>query len=263
MPAPFTLKQRISAGETIIGSWLSFDNTLLAEMMARTGFDFLTIDMEHGHASNAGLLHLVQTIELAGTTPLVRLAANETRLIKTAMDAGAHGVIVPDVRSAAEAERAGDAIYYPPKGKRGVGLSRAQGFGFEFDIYRHQRLPQAILVVQIEHHQAVTDLEKILAVDTVDAFIIGPYDLSGSIGHPGEFDHPDVVALLDRAEAVIRSSSKPGGFHVVNSDEAAMRKRLTGGCRFMAYGTEMIFLGEKLRDTAELLKTLRSTSSLR
>lgn len=259
MPSSFTLKKRIAAGETIIGSWLSFDNTQLAEMMARAGFDFLTIDMEHGHASNAGLLSLIQTVELAGTTPLVRLAANEPRLIKSAMDAGAHGIIVPDIRSAAEAERAGQAMHYPPKGRRGVGLSRAQGFGFDFDAYRHDRLPQAILVVQIEHYQAVADLEAILAVDTVDAFIIGPYDLSGSIGRPGEFDHPEVVALLDRAETAIRSSAKPGGFHIVNSDEGALRKRLAGGCRFMAYGTEMIFLGEKLRDAGAFLNVLRGT----
>jgi 2-keto-3-deoxy-L-rhamnonate aldolase RhmA len=257
MPSPFTLKRRLAAGETIVGSWLSFDNTQMAEMMARTGFDFLTIDMEHGHASNAGLLSLIQTIELAGTTPLVRLASNEMRQIKTAMDAGAHGIIVPDVRSAEEARRAGDAIYYPPQGRRGVGLSRAQGFGFDFDAYKKERLPNAILVVQIEHHQAVADLEAILDVETVDAFIIGPYDLSGSIGRPGEFEHPDVVALLDKTEDVIRHSKKPGGFHIVNSDEAAMRKRIAGGCRFMAYGTEMIFLGEKLRDAGAFLDTLR------
>ena len=114
--------------------------------------------------------------------------------------------------------------------------------------------------MQIEHYQAVDDLDAILAVDAVDAFIIGPYDLSGSIGRPGEFTHPDVIALLDRAGAAIRTSTKPGGFHIVNSDEALLRRRLGGGCRFMAYGTEMIFLGEKLHDTAAFLRDLRSST---
>ena len=258
MPNNFTLKQRIVAGKSIIGSWLSFDNTQLAEMMARVGFDFLSIDMEHGHASNAGLLSLIQTIELAGTTPLVRLASNEARQIKSRWTPAPTASSCLIVRRQKPKRQARRSITRPKAGAASVCPGRRVSASIS-DTYRRERLPQAILVVQIEHYQAVADLEAILAVDTVDAFIVGPYDLSGSIGRPGEFDHPDVVALLDRTADVIRSSSKPGGFHVVNSDESVMRKRLASGCRFMAYGTEMIFLGEKLRDAAAFLKTLRDT----
>jgi 2-dehydro-3-deoxyglucarate aldolase len=239
------LKQRLAAKQLTIGSWLSFGYPQLAEMMANSGFDWLTVDMEHGAMGTAGMLNLIQVIELSGCVPLVRVGQNDARLIKTAMDAGAHGVIVPDVRSAEEAQRAVDALYYPPRGKRGVGLSRAQGFGMGFDHYRTKRVEEFVLIVQIEHYKAVENLDEILAIDDVDGFIIGPYDMSASLGLPGEFSHPDVAALLDSVEARVKTVSKPGGYHIVHSDHAAMRQRIDAGCRFMAYGTEMIFLAEK------------------
>ncbi|MEJ1968833.1 MAG: aldolase/citrate lyase family protein [Rhizomicrobium sp.] len=257
MLLPFVLKSRLESGEALVGSWLSFGYPLIAEMMAHAGFDFLVIDMEHGHAGTAGMLHLIQVIELSGTAPLVRVASNDVRLIKSAMDGGAHGVIVPDIRSAAEAARAVEAVHYPPRGKRGVGLSRAQRFGSQFERYRDECLPQALVVAQIEHHQAVTDLDSILAVDGIDAFIIGPYDMSGSINRPGEFDHPEVAALLERAGASIRTSSKPGGYHIVHTDHALMQRRLAEGCRFIAYGTEMTFLDEKLNAEGAFVRSLK------
>lgn len=258
MPQPFTLKPRLLAGETIIGSWLCLASAPLAEMMAGAGFDYLAVDMEHGHAGPAEMLRLIQVVELAGAAPLVRVAANEIAYIKSAMDAGAHGIIVPDVRSAADARRAVQAMYYPPRGTRGVGLSRAQGYGSDFQAYRDERLPNALLVVQIEHHRAVDDLDAILAVDGVDAFIIGPYDLSGSIGRPGEFSDPDVQKLLDRASASVRASAKPGGYHIVQSDHVLLQKRIDEGCRFMAYGTEMTFLGEKLESECAFTRSLKA-----
>lgn len=253
----FRLKQKLRAGELVIGSWLQFGFPQLAEMMARVGFDYLVIDMEHGAMGIAGMLNLVQVSQLAGAAPIVRVPANEPHFIKTALDAGAEGIIVPDVRSAEEARKAASAMFYPPRGTRGVGLSRAQGFGMDFEGYRDERGPEAVLIVQIEHHQAVTEALDILAVDGVEGFLIGPYDLSGSLGKPGQFDDPEVKGQLDKVETVIAQSAKPGGYHIVQSDRAALSRRIEAGCRLMAYGTEMVFLGEKLRDERGFLKELR------
>jgi 2-keto-3-deoxy-L-rhamnonate aldolase RhmA len=253
----FQLRKRMRAGELVIGSWLQMGYPQIAEMMARAGFDYLVVDMEHGAMGVAGMLNLIQVTQLAGVAPIVRVPANEPHFIKTALDAGAEGIIVPDVRSPEEARKAASAMFYPPRGTRGVGLSRAQGFGMEFDAYRDERGPEAVLIVQIEHHKAVLQAHDILAVEGVEGFLIGPYDLSGSLGKPGAFDDPEVKAQLDMVEEVIAASAKPGGYHIVQSDHAALERRIKAGCRLMAYGTDMVWFGEKLRDEGAFLRHAR------
>ena len=253
----WTLKERLAKKELTVGSWLNFGSPLLAEMMARAGFDWLVVDLEHGTAGLSDLVHMVQVIELAGVPPLVRVGANDPRLIKQAMDAGACGVVVPMVSSVEEARTAADALYYPPKGKRGVGLTRAHDFGMDFESYRKHAQEKSVLVVQIEHEKAVDALPAILDIAEVDAFIVGPYDLSGSLNKPGAFDDPDILALMERISDVVRTHPKPGGYHVVHSDRAALKARIDEGCRFLAYGTEMIFLAEKLRDERRFIDSLR------
>lgn len=253
------LKQRLAAGEAVIGSWLSFGYTPLAEMMAKAGFDWLVIDCEHGVTTSMEMLQLIQIIDLAGCTPIVRVGANDPLLIKHAMDAGAKGVVVPMVCSAAEAKAAVDAVYYPPVGRRGVGLARAQDFGMGFDRYCREAAEEHLVIVQIEHIDAVERLDSILAVSGVDGFIVGPYDLSGSLGVPGNFGHPAVVAAMDRLMTAIATHPKPGGFHVVHSDPVMLRQRLEQGSRLLAYGTEMIFLAERLAGLRGELDTIRST----
>jgi 2-dehydro-3-deoxyglucarate aldolase len=253
----FTLRTKLRGGELVIGSWLQFGYPQLAEMMVGAGFDYLVVDMEHGAMGVTGMRDLIQVVQLAGAAPVVRVPANEPHFIKTALDAGAEGIIVPDVRSPEEAKKAASAMFYPPRGTRGVGLSRAQGFGMEFDRYRDELEPQLTLIVQIEHHRAVATADEILAVEGVEGFLIGPYDLSGSLGKPGQFDDPEVKAQLDAVEGVIAKSKKPGGYHIVQSDHDAMRRRIAAGCRLMAYGTEMVFLGEKLRDEGGFVARLR------
>lgn len=253
----FQMQAKMRRGDLLIGSWLQFGYVQLAEMMVRAGFDYLVIDMEHGAMGVTGMRDLIQVVQLAGAAPIVRVPANEPHFIKTALDAGAEGVVIPDVRSPEEARRAASAMFYPPRGTRGVGLSRAQGFGMDFEGYRAERGPAAVLILQLEHHEAVAEADDILAVDGVEGFLIGPYDLSASLGKPGQFDDPEVKAQLDKIEDVIAKSAKPGGYHIVHSDQTAFKRRVDAGCRLMAYGTEMVFLGEKLRDEGIFLAELR------
>ena len=168
--------------------------------MARAGFDWLVIDMEHTAIDTFQAQQMIQIIDLAGCVPLVRVGSNDPLLIKRAMDGGAHGIIVPMVNTPAEARRAVSAIRYPPAGTRGVGLSRAQGYGLGFRQYQIWAEEETILIVQIEHIQAVENLEEILAVEGVDGFIVGPYDLSGSLGRPGDFGHAEVAGALSKVQ---------------------------------------------------------------
>ena len=253
----WTLKSRMAAGETTIGSWLNLSSPVLTEMMAKAGFDWLVVDMEHGTSGQTELIDLIQLIDLAGLPALVRVGDNTPYLIKRAMDAGACGVIVPMVKSVADIKAARDALYYPPVGKRGVGLTRAHDFGLGFDRYNEDASRSSVLIAQIEHVEAIENLSEILDIEEVDGFIVGPYDLSGSIGKPGQFDDPEVIALLDKATEIIKQHKKPGGYHIVHSDHQLVKKRLEEGCRFLAYGTEMVFMAEKLRDEGAFLTSLK------
>ncbi|MGH8683769.1 MAG: HpcH/HpaI aldolase family protein, partial [Nitrosospira sp.] len=140
------------------------------------------------------------------------------------MDAGAAGVMVPMVKTAADAEAAVQAVYYPPRGQRGIGLARAQGYGARFQQYRHWLEDNAIIVAMIEHIDAVSAIDSILSVPGIDAYIIGPYDLSGSMGRPGELDYPEVQSAIEQVREAGRRLGKPGGIHVVEPDTDELRR---------------------------------------
>ncbi|NQU59145.1 MAG: 2,4-dihydroxyhept-2-ene-1,7-dioic acid aldolase, partial [Rhodospirillales bacterium] len=180
-----SLKQKLTNNETTIGSWITLGHSAVAELMAKTGgFDWLVIDMEHSVIELSQAQEMMQAIDLAGVPPLVRLTSNDENLIKRVMDAGAHGVVVPLVNSKEDAERAVASVYYPPRGTRGTGLARAQGYGATFPEYKAWLKENGVVVVMIEHIDAVNAIDEILAVPGVDGFIIGPYDLSASLGVP-------------------------------------------------------------------------------
>lgn len=250
-PEYLGLRARLAAGEVVLGSWLSFAFTPVTEMFARAGFDFLVIDQEHAAIGAADTLAMIQVIDLAGAEAWVRVGANDPRLIKRALDSGATGIVVPMVSTPEEAEAAVSASRYPPRGNRGAGLFRAQDYGLGFAEYRPRADAGTTVVVQIEHIDAVRSLEAILAVPGIDAFIVGPYDLSGSVGHPGAYDHPDVTWALEEVERVMQATSIPGGFHVVHSGDEELLRRLEGGYKLIAYGDDMVFLAEKLRREAD------------
>lgn len=251
------LKLKLRNKELTIGSWLSFGYSQTAEMMARSGFDWLVVDMEHSSTDFTQMRRIIQITNLCGLTSLVRVGSNDPLLIKKAMDAGATGIIVPMIMDTEDAKRAIESLYYSPKGNRGVGLYRAQGYGSDFENYRTQSLEESIFIAQIEHKDAVDNLEAILELDDVDGFIVGPYDMSASIGIPGEFENPAMKKILDKVQQIAISSNKPGGFHIVHSDIKLLEQRINEGYRFFAYGTEMIFLMEKLRDEFNNVKSIK------
>lgn len=229
-----------------LGSWITLGHEAIAEIMVNAGFDWLCVDLEHSTMSITEAGRLIRTIDLGGCVPLVRLSDNDPVQIKRVMDAGAHGIIVPMVNSKADALKAFKAMHYPTKGTRGVGLARAQGYGTSFSEYK-KNLDSAVLIVQIEHKTAVENLEEILQCPEVDGFIIGPYDLSASLGFPGEFGRPEVVAALARINEVAKKTGKAGGIHVVEPDPAGLQKAIADGMRFIAYSVDIRMVEQSCR----------------
>jgi len=251
-----SLKSRLINKEVTIGSWITLGHPAVAEIMAQAGFDWLTVDMEHSAITLHQAQHLIQVIELAGSVPLVRVGVNDANLIKRVMDAGAHGVIVPMVNTKEEAERAVSAVKYPPLGTRGVGLARAQKYGAGFEPYKEWVKKESIVIVQVEHIKAVNNLDDILSVDGVDGFIIGPYDLSGSLGVPGEFEHPETVAALERVRKVSKARDAVAGFHVIPPELSALEEKIREDYRFIAFSLDILFLGQGCRQIMKIKNNL-------
>ena len=160
---------------------------------------------------------------------------------KQALDAGAGGVIVPMVETASQLIAVRDACRWPPAGTRGVGFSRANLFGKHFEAYREEA--QALLLVaMIEHSRAVDGLEEILAVEGLDAILIGPYDLSASMGCTGQFDDPDFIVAMERIRTLCLQVNIPCGVHVVMPDAAELKQRINDGYLFIAYTIDSVIL---------------------
>ena len=248
------LKTKLKNNQLTIGSWITLGHPAIAEIMAQSGFDWLTVDMEHSAITMHEAQQLIQVIELSGCVPLVRVGSNDPNLIKRVMDAGAHGVIVPMVNSASDARAAVRAVKYPPYGTRGVGLARAQGYGVDFENYKDWVEKESIVIVQIEHIDAVNNIEEILSTDGVDAFIIGPYDLSGSLGIPGEFNDTKVVDALNIVKEAAERLKMISGFHVVPPEPDQLKAKIAEGYRFLAYSLDSLLLATSCRNDLELIK---------
>jgi 2-dehydro-3-deoxyglucarate aldolase len=242
-----SLKRKLAAREPVFGAWVTLGHPAIAEIFCRAGLDWVAVDMEHSVVSLEQAEACIRTASLLGAAPLVRLSVNDPIQAKRVMDAGATGVIVPMVNSPAEAAAAVAAIHYPPTGKRGVGLARAQGYGADFPGYKEWLAENGVVIVQVEHIKAVQDLEAILAVKGVDGFIVGPYDLSGSLGVPGDFSHPDMLAAMERIREVGLASGKAMGFHVVEPDPELVNTRRGEGYTFVGLSLDIRVIDRGMR----------------
>jgi len=252
-----TLKQKLRSGRTTVGGWVTLGHPAIGEILAAAGFDFVTVDLEHSVITLEHAAELIRAIDTLAVAPLVRLTSNDANLAKRVMDAGAHGIIVPSVNSAEDARRAVQMVRYGPGGVRGVGLARAQGYGARFKEYFAWQLEEPVVVVQIEHLAALPALTDILRVPGVDAFLIGPYDLSCSLGNPGEFEHPEFLRAMTAIREAGRMTGVPGGVHIVEPDLAALRRALSDGYRFVAYGVDIRFIDVAARAATNLIREIR------
>lgn len=213
----------------------------IAEMLATAGFDWIAIDLEHGAISRHQLPDLFRAIELHGVLPFARVALPDGNLCQQALDSGAAGVIIPRVESATQLSEIVAGCMWPPAGKRGVGFSRANVFGRRFEEYKAEA-QQPIIVAQIESKTAVASMSSLLSVKGLDAVMIGPYDLSASLGVPGDIENAEVRANVGEVVKACKKAGIPSGIHVVQPDPKKLESEIAAGHRFLAYGTDAVFL---------------------
>lgn len=244
------IRAKLNAGGHSIGSWMQIPHPSVAEIMGQAGYDWVAVDMEHGAVSAHQLPDLYRALELGNTLPLARIAQGHPKDCKQALDAGAGGIIVPMIESAAQLLAVRDACRWPPAGTRGVGFSRANLFGKHFEGYREEA-QAPLLVAMIEHHRAVVELEAILAVEGLDAILIGPYDLSASMGLTAQFDHSDFCATMEKIRTLAAANVIPAGVHVVAPSPEQLRQRLGEGYRFIAYSIDAAMLNSVVSYAAD------------
>ena len=236
-----SLREKLQDGAASIGSWMQIPHPSIAEIMGQASYDWVAVDMEHGSVGVHQLPDLFRALELGNTLPLARIAQGHPKDCKQALDAGASGVIVPMICSAAQLMDVRDACRWPPMGTRGVGFSRANLFGKYFKSYSEEA-QGPLLVAMIEDISAVHALSEILNVDGLDAIFIGPYDLSASMGLTGQFDHPDFCKTMELIRGLAKEMSIPAGMHLIEPSGVQLQKRLNEGYQFLAYSIDAVML---------------------
>ncbi len=234
-----SFRQRLLDGGVLMGTLVQIALPEVAELFAEAGYDWLFIDLEHSPMDTRAALALLTAVDHR-IPCVVRVAWNDEALIKKALDIGATGVIVPLVNTAAEARLAVGRCRYPPAGTRSVAITRAHRFGLDEGRYLAQANEDVAVILQVEHADAVHNIEEILAVPGVDGVFVGPFDLSGSIGRPGRIDDPEVQALVRRVTDACARHGVPMGIYAHTPEHA--RHFIAQGYRFLGLGTDYLLL---------------------
>jgi 4-hydroxy-2-oxoheptanedioate aldolase len=230
-------KAALAAGQTQIGLWSSLCSNIVAEIIGDSGFDWILFDTEHSPNELPDLLGQLQAASRGTATGIVRPAWNDPVLIKRILDIGAQALLIPFVQNAEEARRAVAACRYPPAGIRGITTSgRGSHYGRVAD-YLKKADAEICVLLQVETGEALARIEEIASVDGVDGVFIGPSDLSASLGHIGNSQHPEVQAAIQDAVRRLAAIGKPAG--ILTSVEAEARRYIDWGYRFVAVGTDL------------------------
>lgn len=240
-----SIRENLFQGGYSIGSWLQIPHSSIAEIIGKAGYDWVVVDMEHGSISLHQLPDLFRALELGNTLPLARIAQSEPKDCKQALDAGAGGLIVPMVESAEQLQNVINYASWPPKGTRGVAFSRANLFGKKFKKYIEES-QKPLIVAMIENVNALDELDGILNVDGLDAILIGPYDLSASMGLTSDFESKPFLDAMQTIKTKAEKAKIPCGIHIVQPDVEDLKKKISYGYRFIAYSIDAVFLNESV-----------------
>lgn len=249
--APFaSFRQRLLSQTPSIGVIATLPDPSVVEILVQAGYDWLWIDAEHSPLSPTDVQKMTQAAN--GCPCLARVPSLDEGWVKKVLDAGVEGIIFPLINSSEEAQRAVSLCRYPPLGQRSVGVARAQKYGLGFDKYVAQANEQVCVVVQIEHIEGVMRITEILDTPGVDALLIGPYDLSNSMGKAGQVDHPQVHNAIESVRHACLAFDKPLGIFTTSVDYA--RQALKDGFTFVAVGIDVMLLANAARQTLQQVK---------
>jgi 2-dehydro-3-deoxyglucarate aldolase len=239
------LKAKLRSGKCCLGAWLSVPSLLTVETLATCGFDWIAIDMEHSPFTEPECAAIFVAAERRDCAPVVRMPSADPYLARRLLDAGAQGLIIPVIESAAQFKEFAAHCHSPPEGRRGVCLSRANDWGDKFESYYEEFEP--VLVPMIETITGIDAVEELAKLDHVDGIFLGPYDLSASLGRAGDFESADFHSALDKVRKACTDHGITPGIHQVDPDYSQLESRIEDGYKLIAFGTDLIGL-KKLYD---------------
>jgi 4-hydroxy-2-oxoheptanedioate aldolase len=251
---PNPVRAKLQRGEPSIGTWLTLPSTVAAQLMAKTGFEWLTVELEHTPITFETAAEMFAIVAASGCVPLVRVPINSVENIKRVLDTGAWGVVVPMVNSRAEAEAVVRAARYRPIGERSIGGHlHAANFGADAATYYAKANDEILVVVMAEHIDAIENISAIVSVPGIDAVFVGPNDLHASMGLPPAFDsdHPQFNEALKKVLAHAKARGLAAGIHV--TDAAQAQRRLAEGWQFIAVISEAGFMLGKAAEITQAL----------
>ena len=251
------LKKALKNRETIFGGWISYDHPSIAETFALTGFDFISIDMEHAPISLSSAQRIISISQSKGVPCLPRPVSHSNDFFKPLLDSGADGLIVQMVESYQDVEKIANYIKYPPLGKRTFGINRAQDFGLNFNNYIDSWNDESVLILQIESKKGLENIDQITEHKCLDGIMIGPYDLSGSLGFPGEINNPIVSQACLKILETCKSKNISCGTQISIPNEKNIKDAINKGYNFIILGSDLFILSEWAKRTSETMRKLR------
>ncbi len=242
--------ERIRTGDILTGTLVSLPSPEICELLANVGFDWLFIDAEHGAFNPQQAQSMLQA---AAPTPcVIRVPDGETVWLKKALDIGAAGIIVPQVHNSAQAREIVKHCKYAPTGDRGIGIGRAHKYGLDFERYLEHANDEVAVILQAESCDAVNNIRDIANIRGVDAILVGPYDLSASLGKPGEVDHPSVQSAIDKIIKGCQEANVSMGFFGVSAEAVLPYKEK--GFTLLTVGVDTTLL---IKSATQTLKDIR------
>ena len=236
------LKKRLRSRKPLFGCWTSIGHPSITEIFTKSGADFIGIDLEHSTISQEQAQRIIAASQAGGVPCLPRVSSHNPEQVRRLLDSGADGLLVPNVAREEEVERIADWCLYPPQGKRGYGVARAQGYGFDFQSYTSGWNRRAVVLIQIESMEGVEAAEELLTHPAVDGAMVGPYDISGSLGIPGQLDHPRVQEACAKVISACRKTGKACGTQVVEPTAPRVKAALRRGYTFVMLASDVFIL---------------------
>lgn len=251
------LKQKLAKRERVFGGWVSYREPAIAETFAKAGFDFIAIDMEHTTISTDEASRIITSVQSMGATCLPRPVSHNNDYIKPLLEAGADGMIIPMLNTKDEAQEQIRLQKFPPLGQRSYGVNRAHGYGFDFKPYVEGWNSSSLFIIQVESITAVDNIDQLIDVEGIDGVMVGPYDISGSLGVAGQTDHPKV---LKAAERVVEACAKAGVScmtQVADAKQDSVKEAFDQGYTAVILGSDLFILWKWAEDMKLLMDGLR------
>lgn len=252
------LKQKLRNREKLFAGWVSYSHPSITETFARAGFDFMFIDMEHSTISIEQGQRIIAASQSEGVPCIPRPVSHSNDYLKPLLESGADGMLIQMVETAEQVKDLINLVKYPPLGKRTYGVNRAQAYGFDFDTYIQNWNSTSTFMLQIESIKGVENIDSLLCFDEVDGVMIGPLDISGSLGVPGQTTHPLVIEASRKVIDACRRYGKSCGTQVADANPQSVQALFDLGYNYAILGSDLFVLWKWATQMQDMMKTMRS-----